>query len=229
MLRFSIVIILILAFQEMNLQALAQFPDKMSYQAVIRNSSGELVTDRPVGIRIQIKQGTEFGAAAYVEKHTVMSNANGLVTLEIGGGEAVLGTFDTIDWSDGPYFLQTEVDPEGGTQYSIDGVSQLLSVPYALHAKTLDGFNGSYSELTGKPDYSKWDKDSTDNVNLTGNQTISGNKKFIGTMSAEDRPITNVGTPQNQTDAANKAYVDELMAQLNTLRNTVNAGGIAET
>ena len=103
----------------------------------------------------------------------------------------------------------------------------MLSVPYALHAKTLDGFNGSYSELTGKPDYSKWDKDSTDNVNLTGNQTISGNKKFIGTMSAGDRPITNVGTPQNQTDAANKAYVDELMAQLNTLRNTVNAGGIA--
>jgi uncharacterized protein (TIGR02145 family) len=70
------------------------------------------------------------------------------------------------------------------------------------------------------------DKDSTDNVTLTGTQTISGNKRFTGSISAGDRPITNLGEPVYPTDAANKAYVDELMAQFNTLRNTVIAGGI---
>jgi len=206
--------------------AFSQFPDKMSYQAVIRNYAGELVNDHSVGIRIQIKQGNQFGGAVYVETHEAVTDANGLVSLEIGGGTIILGSFAAIDWASGPYFLQTETDPEGGSNYSINGVSQLLSVPFAQYAKNVAGFSGSYNQLTDKPDFSKVDKDSTDNVTLTGNQTISGNKKFTGAVSAGDRPITNVGEPQYPTDAANKAYVDELVSQLNTLRNTVVAGGV---
>jgi uncharacterized protein (TIGR02145 family) len=216
---------MIMIFQFIGSSAYTQFPDRMSYQAVIRNHSGELVTDQKVGIRIQIIQGDQFGGAVYVETHDTETDANGLVSIEIGGGTIVTGTFGNIDWSGGPYFLKIETDPEGGSNYSINGITQLLSVPYAQYAKNVAGFSGSYNQLTDRPDFSKMDKDSTDNVTLTGNQTISGFKKFTGIVSAGDNPITNVGEPQYPTDAANKAYVDELMSQLKTLKSTVLAGG----
>ena len=117
--------------------AFTQTPQKMSYQAVIRNAGGALLPNQNVGIRIQILQGSEYGAAVYVETHTRTTNANGLATLEIGGGTVVLGSFSGINWAGGPYFLKTEIDPAGGTSYSIIGTNQLLSVPYALYAKSV--------------------------------------------------------------------------------------------
>jgi Protein of unknown function (DUF1566) len=110
----------------------AQAPQKMSYQAVIRNSSNALITSTPVGMRISVIQGSIFGAAVYVETQTPSTNVNGLVSLEIGTGTAVLGTFAGINWAAGPYFIKTETDPTGGTTYSITGTNELMSVPYAL-------------------------------------------------------------------------------------------------
>ena len=112
----------------------AQAPQKMSYQAVIRTSSNALVTSAPVGMQVSILQGSAAGSAVFVEIHTPTTNANGLASLEIGGGTAVTGTMVGIDWSAGPYFIKTETDPTGGTNYTITGTSQLLSVPYALHS-----------------------------------------------------------------------------------------------
>jgi hypothetical protein len=113
-----------------------QAPEKMSYQAIIRDNSGQLVTDHDVGMKISILQGSVTGTPVYEETHTATTNANGLVTIEIGGGTTLSGTFADIDWTGGSYFLKTQTDPAGGTDYSITGTSQLLSVPYALHAKT---------------------------------------------------------------------------------------------
>lgn len=112
----------------------AQSPNKMSYQSVVRNSSGQLVANATVSVRITILQGSANGNISYIETHTKTTNENGLASLEIGGGTVVLGTFSGINWSNGPYFLKTETDPAGGTNYSIQGTSQLLSVPYALYA-----------------------------------------------------------------------------------------------
>jgi len=117
----------------------AQSPQKMSYQAVIRNASNTLVSNTTVGMQISILQTTSTGTAVYVETQTPTTNANGLVSIEIGGGTVVSGTFSTIDWSAGPYFIKTETDPTGGTTYSITGTSQLLSVPYALSAGNVTG------------------------------------------------------------------------------------------
>jgi len=120
----------------------SQAPEKMSYQAVIRNASGELVKSSPVGMKISILPNFVAGPAVYVETQTPTTNENGLVTLEIGGGTPVTGTFAGIDWSTGVFFLKTETDPTGGTSYSITGTSQLLSVPYALYSKTSENIKG---------------------------------------------------------------------------------------
>jgi hypothetical protein len=123
----------------------AQTPEKMSYQAVVRDSGDALVTNQAVGMQISILQTTATGTAVYVETQTPTTNVNGLVTLEIGTGSVVSGDFTTIDWSADSYFIKTETDPTGGTSYTITGTSQLLSVPYALHAKTAT----TATELTG--------------------------------------------------------------------------------
>ena len=115
----------------------AQSPNKMSYQAVIRNASNNLVTSTAVAMQISILQGSTGGSAVYVETQTPTTNFNGLVNIEIGGGTVVSGNFSTINWANGPYFVKTETDPDGATggiAYTITGTSQLLSVPYALYA-----------------------------------------------------------------------------------------------
>ncbi len=125
--------------------AFGQSPEKMSYQAVIRNSSDDLVTNTSVGMQISILQGSASGTTVYVERHFPTTNANGLVSLEIGGGTVVSGNFSTINWANGPYFIKTETDLNGGANYTITGTSQLLSVPYALHAKTAETVTGGSS------------------------------------------------------------------------------------
>ena len=116
----------------MTASVFAQAPQKMSYQAVIRNSSNALVTSSAVGMKVSIFKGSAAGSPVFVETHTPTTNANGLASFEIGGGTAVTGTMAGIDWSAGPYFIKTETDPTGGTSYTITGTSQLMSVPYAL-------------------------------------------------------------------------------------------------
>jgi len=124
----------LLAVVFLTLGLVAQAPQRMSYQAVIRNSGGELVSNQMVSMRISILQGSATGTTVYVETQTPMTNANGLVSIEIGGGAG----FETIDWANGSYFLKIEIDPSGGIDYTISGTTQLLSVPYALHAKTAE-------------------------------------------------------------------------------------------
>ena len=118
----------------MGAYTFAQAPQKMSYQAVVRNGSNALVSNSPVGVKISILQGSATGTAAYIETQNVTTNANGLATFQIGNGTVVSGTIAGIDWANGPYFIKTETDPTGGTNFTIAGTSELLSVPYALYS-----------------------------------------------------------------------------------------------
>lgn len=132
----------------------SQAPEKMSYQAVVRDGAGALVSDQAVGMQISILQSTATGSAVYAETHTPTSNASGLVTVEIGTG-STSDDFSTVDWSDGPYFIKTETDLTGGVNYTISGTSQLMSVPFALHAKLAERVSepvytiGHWPELGG--------------------------------------------------------------------------------
>lgn len=133
---------LILSAVLITVSVFAQAPQKMSYQAVIRNANNQLVTNQPVAFKFSILHGSITGTAVYVEKQTPTTNYAGLISVEIGVGTAITGSFSSIDWANGPYYINTETDPLGGTNYTITGTSQLLSVPYALHAKTAESITG---------------------------------------------------------------------------------------
>jgi len=110
-------------------------PQKMSYQAIIRNSADSLLISTPVSMRISLVQGTPTGTVVFSETQTSTTNANGLVSLQIGMGTAVSGTFACIDWAAGPYYVKTETDLTGGTNYTIISSNELMSVPYALFSE----------------------------------------------------------------------------------------------
>ena len=207
----------IMAVVIITARVFAQPPQKMSYQAVIRDVGGTLLQSHAVGMRIQILQTSEFGAAVYVETHSASTNANGLVTLEIGSGNVVLGTFATINWANGPYFLKTETDPTGGTNYTITGTSQLLSVPYALHANTA----ASYPE--------------TDPTVKAINGIIKSNGTTISTATAGTDYLTPTGSAAlltnfpilNQNTTGNAATVTTNANLTGDVTSTGNATIIA--
>ena len=147
--------------------AFAQPPQKMSYQCVIRNPAGNLIANQSVGMRISILQSSPLGTVVYQETYSPnpVTNSNGLVTVEIGGGIPVTGTFSSINWAAGQYFLKTETDPTGGTTFTITGTSQLLSVPYALYASNAGSANETDPKWSGLPDL-------TSQIGRTGNVGI---------------------------------------------------------
>ncbi|PQV50543.1 hypothetical protein CLV33_102407 [Jejuia pallidilutea] len=175
-----------------SIYSFSQAPESISYQAVIRNANQELVTEASVGVQISILQGTATGNSVYTETHTATTNANGLLSIAIGNGTTT-DNFATIDWSQGPYFIKTETDPTGGSNYTITGTSQLLSVPFALHAKTsesqlpgpkgekgapgIDGKNGKDGE-NGLSTYQIWL-----NLGNTGTET-----DFINSLKGPQGP-----------------------------------------
>ncbi|MEI8049602.1 MAG: tail fiber domain-containing protein [Bacteroidota bacterium] len=143
-------LLLLIAATIFQLSLLAQAPQKFSYQAVVKNASNNLVTNHAVGLKLSILNAS--GTVVYCETQTPVTNANGLISVEVGAGTVISGTMAGIAWSSSTYSLKSEIDPSGGTSYSITGTSSLLSVPYALHAKTVENaFSGSYTDLTNKP------------------------------------------------------------------------------
>lgn len=198
----------------------AQSPEKMSYQAVVRNSSNALITNAQIGMEINIREGSLTGTIVYTETQTPTTNANGLVSIEIGGGAG----FNTIDWSAGPYFIETKtavVPPL--TTYTITTTSRLLSVPYALHAKSAEIVTGEITEIdpafTANFDFSdaangdllqfngtKWVKLTPSYLtSYTETQSLSDVITISNSANAQIKKVTD---PTDAQDAATKAYVD---------------------
>ncbi len=178
----------------------AQAPEKMSYQAVVRDASNDLLIDTQIGMQISILQNAVDGTAVYVETQTPTTNANGLVTVEIGDGTVVSGDFAAIDWSAGSYFIKTETDPAGGTSYTITGTSQLLSVPYALHAKTTNSINGgiNYEEINNTPVTSHVDS------------------SYIVEFNRDDEDYINFGTLSGFTNNASWSVIERVKMPVGT-------------
>lgn len=131
----------VISFFLFSVFSIAQTPQTLSYQAVVRDVSGNIIAGSTVGMRFSILQGSETGTAVCVEEFSPVTNDYGLVTIKIGSVNTT--DFQAIDWSAGPYFVKVEVDEAGGTSWVETGTSQLLSVPYALYADHASGLSGT--------------------------------------------------------------------------------------
>ena len=213
-----------------TVSAFAQAPEKMSYQAVVRDAGNLLVTNQIIGIQISILQGSAVGTAVYIETQTPSTNINGLVSLEIGNGIVVSGTFNTINWANDSYFVKTEIDPTGGTNYTIIGTSQLLSVPYALHSKTADAlstslieadpiFVASPSSSITNTDISNWN---IDNVNDSDSNPVNE----IQTISRTGTTVTLSNGGGTFQDSVRHDYVagNGILITNNTIIATQSSG-----
>ena len=140
----------------------AQAPQTMTYQAVVRDATGRLVCNGNVGVQLSILQGSENGTAVYTDRQTVTTNANGLFTVILGSSSNRL---DGIDWGAGPFFIKSEVDPTGGTNYTLSIVQQMTSVPYALRACVADSIMSGVNFEELDPVFTAWDKDYNDLIN----------------------------------------------------------------
>ena len=206
-----------------------QSPEKMSYQAVIRDASNTLVTNQSIGMQISILQTTITGTTVYAETHTVTTNLNGLVSLEIGTG-STSDTFSTIDWSAGPYFIKTETDPTGGSSYTITGTSQLMSVPFAMYAKSSgNGITTDQSDAivanTAKVGYA--------DALVSANTDVAANTAKVGYTEAAVSANTDVAANTSKvgitavqasaiTDNTAKYSINEVDALIANLQSQIN-------
>lgn len=114
---------------------IAQTPEGMNYQAVVRDASGLPIANQTIGLRVTILAQPST-TVVFQETHTVSTNEFGLINLVIGGGSISQGSLSSINWGNGTYWLQTETDVTGGTNYTLLGSQQLMTVPYAFYAET---------------------------------------------------------------------------------------------
>ena len=112
----------------------AQAPQAISYQAVARDNTGNILANQNISLRFNIRDATATGTVVYRETQSTTTNSLGLFSVNIGQGTVVTGTFSSIDWGGGSKFIQVEMDAAGGTTFTDMGTQKMLSVPYALNA-----------------------------------------------------------------------------------------------
>ena len=172
----------VLFFSTVLVAAPPPVPQKMSYQAVVRNSSNELVANKTIGMKISILYSTPTGTVVYAETQTPTTNDNGLISIAIGTGTIIEGSFSHIEWTQGPHFIKTEIDPAGGTAYTITSTSELLSVPYAItamYAKNVETIPNNSVTSIKIADGNVLENDLADN-------SVGSSKIMDGTVITED-------------------------------------------
>jgi hypothetical protein len=187
----------------------SQAPKKMSYQAVVRNAANVLVANTPVGIKISIYylnlEDPDMGPfiTVYSERQVATTNQNGLFSIAVGTGTVLLGNFNNINWGTNEYYIKSQIDITGGSNYSLSGSQQLMSVPYAYYANQSGGgkvlLNGTTDPQSNIGTSSDFYINTTNNklfgpktatgwpatgVSLVGPQGLIGNTGAIGATGA---------------------------------------------
>lgn len=122
---------------------LAQAPQAFDFQGVARDAFGNVMSSQGITLRISILVGSPGGDVAYQETHSVTTSPFGLFTIAVGNGTPTQSNFPSIGWGASSHFIQVELDASGGSDFLDMGTTQLLSVPYALHARAVDCFSVS--------------------------------------------------------------------------------------
>jgi uncharacterized protein (TIGR02145 family) len=182
-----------------TITSFAQAPQGFNYQATVRNSAGALIVNQNVLVKFNIYQNTATGTLVYSENQTATTDDLGHIALVVGQGTATTGTFSTINWGSGSYFLGIELN--SGSGYVAMGTTQLLSVPYALYA------NSSGNAPTATP-------------NLAAVLAVNN--------GGNNLQIKNIADPTDAKDAVTKQYVDLLQTQINNLQSQLTNNLIAQ-
>ncbi len=136
--------IFIVAMLVLVSSAMAQIPQQLNYQGIARNASGEPISTHVITVRLSIIDSATNGIVTYQETKTVTTNYVGLFTIAIGapGGTSVIGTIASINWASGKKYIKLEIDPNGASNFSLVGMNQLQSVPFALSAEPVGSAGG---------------------------------------------------------------------------------------
>jgi hypothetical protein len=170
----------------------AQAPQAFNYQGVARDLSGTAMATKNISVKASILDGSLTGTVVYSETHAVPTNQFGLFTLSIGTGTVASGTFANTNWASGNKYLKIEIDPNGGTSYTLAGTTQLLSVPYAMYA--------------AKAGDSKW-SDNSFGINYNGGKVGIGTSNPAWALTIEknasgaDRNFVMLNNTNNGNDA----------------------------
>lgn len=194
--KLSLFFLLGFAFFLSSNDSIAQQPTSMTYQTVIKENGNPIGT-RYVRLRISIRQGTSAGTVVYREIQDMITGRGGWVNLSIGEGTVETGDFSTIDWEDGPYFVQIETDTYGGTNYTEDETRQWISGPHALYSVAAGQVLGSGGGGGGSIEIESVSSSDTllvnDNVNYQDMPGVSlnldANSVYLLKGSYEDRRI----------------------------------------
>jgi len=161
---FSIKSYLIFFLLTLSITVYAQAPEGFNYSAIVRDNLGNPLSNQAVSFRFSIIRGNVTGTVAYSETHNTITDPLGQVSLIIGNGAIISGVFANIDWGGDAYFLKVELDKTGGSSYVEMGISQFLSVPYALYAKKAGSGGGGTGDL---------------NITAGNNITITGSGSIL--------------------------------------------------
>ncbi len=154
------------------LLSLAQVPDAINFQTVVRNQDGKPLENKELSVRISLLQGGENGNVVFSENHNTSTNVFGLANVLIGRGDNTTGNLLQINWSTGTYFLKVEIDPDGGSNYELTSIQPLLTVPYALYAEKTNLNPGTGISITNGTIQNTGDLSNTNEIQTL---TLNGN------------------------------------------------------
>lgn len=220
--------------------AYAQVAQGINFQAIARQTDGRPVPNKQVSVRISILNGGPSGMREYREQHFPTTDQIGMFDLIVGKGNVISGQFADIDWAANSKWIQIEIDPNGGTNFTIAGSQQFMTVPYAMYATKAGNVipykGGKGISISGDEISNEGDDDNDPNNELIKSVAIVNNKLLItdagGVKEADlskydsqplnlgdvlglgndagNNTISNLGNPVNEKDAVNKYYVDNL-------------------
>jgi uncharacterized protein (TIGR02145 family) len=179
--KSMLLLVALFIFNSVTLKA--QSPQKINFQSIVRNTNGVIFSNKTLSIKISLLSGSITGTQVYSETHSSTTDAIGLVSLQIGSGTALSGSFATINWGNASHFIKLEADFNGGNNYVLLGTQELMSVPYAMYAAKTD----------------------TTSLNLTNRFAEKApikNPEFEGTVSGISKTMVGLGNVDNTSDAS---------------------------
>lgn len=211
-------LILFLAILFAGTSLIAQSPQMFKYQSVVRDASGTHISNQLVSFRLSLVQDSPEGTVVYSETHTLPTNDFGLANLDVGNGSMLSGNFSNINWGGHEHFIRIELDATGGSNYQLMGTSQLLSVPYALHAASADNVDDADADPTNEVNQSLSLTGSTLNLTDAGG-TLSAN---LASLNTDNQQLSLNGTTLS---ISNGNSVSLPAGGGNTLNQAYNQGG----